>query len=193
MKKIILIIILSVISNTLIWSQFDIKEFTDINKYDWGSKRKQLVYRNNLLDRQKLLQIYEYKKQSTTSNMLKSMVVPGWGHFSARRYTKGEILLGLEIILLGSSLYFYDQSMEIYSKYKDASYIENINQYYNDAKIPYGYSQGFLGLGIILWIYTIYDSTVATDEYNQDLWQNIFFDFHENKLQITPTGITWRF
>ncbi|HHE37266.1 MAG TPA: hypothetical protein ENL20_01675 [Candidatus Cloacimonetes bacterium] len=192
MKKIFFISLLVFITVSA-YAEFDIKKFSNPYKYNWDTTEKQHIYRENLMERQKLLQVYQLKKQNITTNLIKSAIAPGWGHFSARSYTKGQILLGLELAILGTSLYYYDISMEQYDKYKKATYIEDINQYYSNAKMPYIYSQGLLGLGIVIWIYTVYDTIAVTEEYNQNLWQEIFFDFQQKKISITPTGITLRF
>jgi len=188
-------VLLIICVQILLGTEFNLNRFTNPQKYGWDTRKKQLLIRKNLVERQKLLQIYETQKLSSVKNVFKSMVVPGWGHFSAKRYTKGQFLLGAEILLFGTSLYFYDQAMDKYDKYRKATYIEDIYQYYNDAKIPYGYSQGLLSLGIFVWLYTIYDSITVTEDYNRDLWQNIFFEYQNQKikLDVSPSGFSLRF
>ena len=192
MKKILFILLFTILFS-IVNSEFDLKKFSNPHKYGWETTEKQHIYRSNLMERQKLLQVYELKKHNITTNIIKSAFAPGWGHFSARSYTKGQILLALELAILGTSLYYYDKSMEQYNKYKDASYIEDINQYYSNAKMPYIYSQGLLGLGLVIWIYTVYDTIAVTEEYNQNLWLEIFFDYQQKNISITPTGVTLRF
>jgi hypothetical protein len=167
--------------------------FSEPDKYGWTNPELRSFAREDLFNRQKLLQIYNLNKQSSTKNVVKSLVFPGWGHFSARRYTKGQVLLGMEIILLGSSLYYYDQSREYYDKYKQATNIVEMNNYYEDTKIPLRLSQSFLTLGILVWLYTIYDTPKVTDDYNKDLWDKLIFEFHEKKLEVTLQGVTLRF
>ncbi|MBN1327619.1 MAG: hypothetical protein JW996_06690, partial [Candidatus Cloacimonetes bacterium] len=172
---------------------FDIREFTDPLKYNWESYQDKLAARENLQDREQLLNLYEQKKVKLLPNMAKSVVFPGWGHFSAQHYSKGHILLGIEILLLGASFYYYDIAMTNYDKYKKATYIEDINRYYNAARTPYSYSQVFLAAGVLVWLYTIYDTISVTESYNQSIWEDLFFDYQQKKLIITPTGITMRF
>lgn len=193
MKKIALLVFAFFIICQIYAQNFNLEEFSNTDKYGWTTKEKQLRARGDLLDRQKLLQIYSLKKQSKTKNMIKSVFAPGWGHFSAKRYTKGEILLGIEIALFGSSLYFYDQAMEKYNKYKNANYVLDINKYYEDAKLPYLYAQGFFALGAAIWVYTIYDASLVTEDYNNELWDSIMEKYHDKNFQITPTGFSWRF
>ena len=192
MKKVILVVML--ISTLFLFAQqFDKLKFSDPLKYGWKNHDLRMKARTDLLNRQKLLQIYQLNKQSKTKNMIKSMVFPGWGHFSAQRYTKGQVLLGLEIVMFGSSLYYYDQAREYYNKYKDENYIIDMNSYYEDTKLPLHLSQAFFALGVVVWIYSLYDTGLVTDDYNKDLWDNLMKEFHERKFEISPQGITLRF
>ena len=192
MKK--MIIILAILSfSVFLFSEFDIEKFVDPHKYGWESLEKYYSDRKNFEERQKLLQIYELKKLSVSKNILKSVIAPGWGHFTAKRYTKGQILLGLEVILIGSGIYYYDQAMENYDKYKKADYIGDIEKYYTDANTPFQYSKILLGFGVVVWLYTIYDTIQVTEEYNNELWDNIYMEYYKKNLIITPTGFTLRF
>ncbi len=192
MKKVILILI-GMISCSL-WSvEFDIEKFSRPNKYGWENSDQQLKARENRTNKQQLLQIYNLKNQDIPSNMIKSAIVPGWGHFIAGKPTTGTVLLGTEIILMGTSIYFYDKAMDNYDKYKGSNYIADIKQFYNDANSPYTYSQILFSLGVTVWLYSIYDTISVTDEYNKDLWQTIILEYQTKKIQITPTSITLRF
>jgi len=193
--KIKLFIILSIFLSSLYLysSDFDIKEFSDPEKYGWDTPEKLYEARAELYHRQKLLQIYELRNQSVATNLIKSAFAPGWGHFSAGEYTKGQILLSMELIFLGSSYYFYDNAMEKYNKYKNSTYIKDINQFYEDASDPFFISQVFLGLGITVWIYTVYDSINSTESYNVRLWEEIREQNQSPGITFNPTGFTWRF
>jgi len=192
MKKIILLILI-IFVKTLSAEEFDIKQFSDPNKYGWDTHEKFLSAREDLQKRNNLLQIYETQKQKPIKNVIKSVIVPGWGHFSAKHYWKGQILLGLEIVLLGTSYLYYDQAMDIYDKYEKATYIGDIEKYYSDAKSPYNMSQVFLGLGIIVWAYNIYDTIVVTEKYNDALWEKIIFENQDTSISISPIGLSMRF
>ena len=174
-------------------AEFDIEKFSEPEKYGWKNHKEQLEVRGKRFEKQKLLQIYNLRKQTYVGNIIKSAIAPGWGHFVTDQPTKGLILLGSEIVLIGTSYYFFDRSMEYYNKYKNANYIANIKQYYNDANTPFTYSQIFFSLAFSVWIYSVYDSINATDVYNGNLWQKILLEEKERKLQISPTGITLRF
>ena len=192
MKRILIIIAFSLLAN-LFAQDFDLEKFSDPKKYGWEDFEERNQAKMDLQERQRLLQLYRMNRLTTAGNLAKSAIVPGWGHFSAKSYTKGQILLGLEVILFGSSLYFYDQAMENYDKYKNANQIDEMDQYYNDSLEPYRYAQAFLGLGIVVWIYTLWDTVNVTEEYNSNLWNDIIREYNRQNIIITPTGISVRF
>lgn len=192
MKYLITFFILA-ISSLSYSMEFDLDKFSNPAKYGWDNTEKQRISREDLLQRQKLLQIYELKKQNPTKNMLKSIIAPGWGHFSAKRYTKGQILLTSELILMGAAFYYYNIAIDNYNKYKNATYIIDINNYYENAKVPYHFATAFFSIGAVLWVYTVFDSAVVTRSYNDDLWSSVVKKYQKKKILITPTGVTLRF
>ncbi len=172
---------------------FDLRKFSSPQKYGWKNFDERIKHRNQFLERQQLLQVYKYNKQEAPANMLISTIFPGWGHFATNNDTKGQILLGMQICLFGSSIYFFDQAFEYHQKYKKSTQIDEMNQYYNDSLTPYRYGQVFGGIFAIVWAYTIYDAKVVTDEYNSNLWKKIMKEYNKQKLKITPTGISYQF
>lgn len=194
MKKINLIILmlaLLAILNAQI--DFDISAFSDTTKYGWADYEARKVYRDDLMERQTLLQLYEMDAQTVTSNMLKSGIVPGWGQFSAKQPVKGEVILGLEILTLGTSLFFYDKAMNYYRKYETATQVNEIEQFYKQAQSPYQYSMIFLGLGLVVWAYNLYDVVGSTDIYNTQVWNDIVRKYSKSPVQLTPQGIQVNF
>ena len=173
---------------------FDVKKFTETNKYAWEDYFERSQYRQNLTHRQQMLQIYRMNKQSITTNMMKSALAPGWGHFSSEKYTKGQILLGVELLLLGGSYYFYDKSMHSYDKYKEATQIDEINQHYSDAQSPYRNMQILLGASGLIWLYTVYNTISATNSYNAAMWDRILIEQSKSRhIRVVPGGIEVRF
>lgn len=192
MKKYFIVSLLLFIS-ILTAEEFDIKEFSDPAKYGWNNMAERIEARSELHSRQKLLQIYKLNKQNVLTNMIKSAFAPGWGHYSSHNYTKGHVFIASEIILFGTSFYFYNQAMDDYHNYENSNYIGDIKQLYLDANSNYKYSQLFFSLGAVIWFYTIYDSISATQEYNQNLWIDLSKKILSQKVLISPTGITLRF
>jgi hypothetical protein len=172
---------------------FNINKFTDPQKYGWQSWEDRMQYRSELYERQKLLQIYEIEAQSISGNMLKSAVFPGWGQFNSRYYTKGQVFLAAEIALLGTSLFFYDRAMDKYDKYKTATQIDQMNEYYHQAQTPYQYSMVFLTFATVVWAYNLFDVVQSTEDYNAGVWEKTIKTYYEAPVSLTPEGVQIRF
>ncbi len=172
---------------------FNIEKFTNPQKYGWTKWEDRMSYRNDLFERQKLLQIYEIDAQSISGNVLKSSIFPGWGQFNARAYTKGQFFLALEIGLLGSSYFFYDKAQDNYAKYKEATQIDQMNSYYHDAQVPYQYSLVFLTFATVVWAYNIFDVVQSTEQYNSEVWQKTLKSYYQSPVQLTPDGFEIKF
>ena len=192
--KIILIIILFGWGSS-IWAQFNLEEFYNPAKYGWENLQERADARQELISRQKLLQIYEMEKLPIWRNMLQSGVMPGWGQFNSKNYSKGQIFMGIELVLLGTSYYYYDQSEEKYQQYLDSTYIGDIKQNYEDASKLRGYAQGFIAVAALVWVYNIYDTYRSTEEYNALLWNDLIKEYHQTNFQISlhPLGFQVRF
>lgn len=174
-------------------TSFDINAFSDSTKYGWQNYMDRNAYRVDLNNRLELLQLYEMEANSVQSCVLKSALVPGWGQFTNKQNTKGSVFLGAELLLMGTSLYFYDRSMYYYNKYLDATQVEDIERFYNSAVAPRQYSMIFLGLGALIWGYNIFDVIQGTDDHNAEVWRNIVDRYHKSRLTVTPDGIEVRF
>jgi hypothetical protein len=172
---------------------FNIDKFSNPTRYGWMNYDERKEFRQDLYDRQKLLQVYEMKAQSIPGNMIKSALVPGWGHFSVRAYTKGQVFLGMEIVLLGSSIFLYDKAMKSYNQYKAATQIDAIETNYNDALLPYQYAIALMSLYGIVWVYNIYDTAQTTEDYNSGVWNKTVKDHPHGSVSLTPTGIEVKF
>jgi hypothetical protein len=192
-KYIILFVLILWFTGLAAQNVFDIESFTNPKKYGWSSWEDRMNFRYDLYERQKLLQIYEMEAQSTTSNVLKSAVFPGWGQFNTKQYTKGQVFLAMEIGLLGASYLFYDKAMVNYDKYKNATQVDMINAYYTDAVIPYRYSQVFLTLATIVWAYNVFDIVQTTERYNADVWTKALKTYYNAPVILTPEGIQIKF
>ena len=175
-------------------NEFDSDSILQINiKYGWDDATNWKNSRKDLQENMIVFKQWDDKKQSHFTNCLKSMIAPGWGHFSTNNYLKGEILLGLQVLLAGSAYYFYDQSQDYYDKYKNAHQIDEINQYYINANSSYRTSSILVGLWIIAWGYTVLDTIQATENYNRDLWHTLYDQYMNNKVSVTAQGIQIRF
>ncbi|MCF7793967.1 MAG: hypothetical protein K9N09_09280 [Candidatus Cloacimonetes bacterium] len=191
MKKLILVtIILFQLSNWLFTEE--IKNFSDPQKYGWDTPEKLFTYREDLVRRQKLLQLYDLKKQEVATNMLRSSLIPGWGQYSAHRYTKGQIIFISELCILAGSYLYYREAMDNFDKYKEANYIGDINKYYKKAQDNYDNSQYLLGAGLVLWLLNIYDSIGSTEAFNNDTWFTLY-ENETNRISLEMNGVSFKF
>ena len=189
--KNLIFIILTVFAINIYAKDFNIMDFSRPNKYGWGTFEKREKSVENLSERQKLLQLYEMEKQDIYGNVIKSLVIPGWGQYHAKNYSKGQIFLGMETVMLLTSYYLYEQSMNKFDRYKQATQIDEINKLYNEAARPYRFAQTFFGAYLAILIYNCYDSVDTTNQYNAQVWNKI--EKKSLKISVTPTGLTLRF
>lgn len=183
------------LSMALLWAQseFDLEAFSDSTKYGWQDYQDRGSYRQDLITRQNMLQLYELEALPVRDNFLKSAVVPGWGQFSTKHSTKATVILSMELVAVMGSIYFYDKAITNHRLYQSATQIDEINHYYGEAQTPYQYSLMTLGLGAVVWAYNLYDVIISTNEYNAELWQDIVKRRSTSPLQITPAGLELRF
>lgn len=171
---------------------FDLNKFSNPKKYGWTDYNDRAEYRENLFERQKLLQLYEIKAKSITYTMAKSAIFPGWGHYSIESYSKGHTFLTGGIIVAGAGLYFYSRSQDYYKRYKNASQVDVMNSNFDKAEQNYNTSMVFLVAYAILWSYNLYDSSESAERYNANLWDSIINKKFDN-ISLSPTGIEVRF
>ncbi len=193
-QKLTCLLICLIFISMLNAEEFDINTFSNPAKYGWYTPDLQMEARQKLKKERQFLKIYDSQKLSLLENVGKAALIPAWGQFSCQQYTKGQVFLGIQVILLGSSWYFYDQAMEHYDKYKTATQLDDIQQYYNDAMKPHRFSQAFLLLYGLVWAYSFYDVSLETEKYNSRLWQDIV-DGKKTKIEtrVSPFGIQIKF
>ncbi len=172
---------------------FDIEAFSDSTKYGWQNYQARSRYREDLSIRQNRLQLYEMEYLPLGRNVLKSAVTPGFGQFATKHNTKATVILSAELVSVMGALYFYNIAQKNYKLYQDATQIDEINKYWERAETPYHYSLMLVGLSGIIWAYNIYDVVVSTNEYNANLWEEILDRETGSSLQVTPSGIEFRF
>lgn len=192
-KYFLILVMLLIAGGLFAQLRFDIDAFSDTTKYGWENYAARADYRQELFDRQQLLHIYELESQPLTANILKSALVPGWGQFSTNAPVKAEIIIGAEVLALGTAYLFYDRSMNYYRKYQNASQVNEIEDYFKKARTANQYATLTAGLGLIVWIYNMYDVIVSTEEYNATIWQRIMERHRDSALQLTPEGVELRF
>ncbi len=192
MKTVLMLLFLISFSICLAQS-FDIQAFSDTTKYKWEDYQDRAEFREDLLMRQNRLQLYELEAVPFNANLMKSAVMPGWGQFATKNNTKATLILSLEMVSVIGAVYFHDQAKKNYDKYFAANQIDDINDFWGKAEKPHHYSMMLMGLGAVIWGYNLYDVVVSTNEYNANLWDDIIRRGSNSPLQITPTGVEFRF
>ncbi|NLK50545.1 MAG: hypothetical protein GX294_07840 [Candidatus Cloacimonetes bacterium] len=193
MKRLLLTLMILLTAYLVFAQRFDIEAFSDSTKYGWKDYADRSLYRQDLLERQELLHIYEMEANSMRDSVLKSMAVPGWGQFANKAPTKGSIFLASEVVLMGVSLYFYDRSLYYYDKYMNANQVEDIESYYNLALAPRQYSMLFLGTAALVWAYNIFDVIQVTGEHNARVWERLMEKHRSSRVNLTGNGLEVRF
>ncbi|MFA7057439.1 MAG: hypothetical protein WC155_07775 [Candidatus Cloacimonadales bacterium] len=191
-KVIILILISSLTVLQLPAQAFDLDKFSNPKKYGWESFEQRTEFRNDHIERQQLLQLYEVKVRSIPGTMAKSAIFPGWGHYTIESYNKGHAFLSGSVVVLGAGLYFYSRSQDYYKQYKNATQIDIINSNYDKAEQNHTTSLIFAATYAILWGFCLFDTAESTENYNANLWDNIVNKRFEN-ISLSPNGIEVRF
>ncbi|HCM14931.1 MAG: hypothetical protein WC252_00995 [Candidatus Cloacimonadaceae bacterium] len=171
---------------------FDLQAFADSTKYGWNDYLERAQYREDLTLRQNKLQLYELEAVPFGGNVLKSAVIPGWGQFATKHNSRATVILSAELISVISAVYFYNKASTNYDHYKNATQIDEINHYWGEVETPYHYSLMMVGLAGVIWLYNMYDVVMSTNEYNENLWQDIMTRSN-SPLQVGPNGIELRF
>jgi hypothetical protein len=92
-----------------------------------------------------------------TTTLLKSMVVPGWGQITNRRYFKAALAIGLETWFLAGTIYNWGKANDALAKFKEDP--ENNVQYYFDYQFYWGNRSDFiwlLGLTVFVSMFDAY-------------------------------------
>jgi hypothetical protein len=190
-RNTILIVLLMGIGMSFAQS-FDLQAFADSTKYGWTDYRDRARYRDELSYRQNKLQLYELEALPLTANIAKSAVIPGWGQFATNHNTKATAILSAELVTVIGALYFYNRAQTNYDRYRTATQVDQINDYWSKAETPYHYSLLMVGLAGVIWAYNLYDVVVSTSDYNAKLWEDIL-SRSSSPIQIGPGGVEVRF
>lgn len=186
MKYILLLIL------CLFFSHVTAETHLDIHKYGWDTPEKHSAYRQDLLARQNILQNYNLQKQNSSDNLLRSALIPGWGQYRAKRFTKGQIIMISQIASLTATYMIYLESMDYYDKYKKSNYIGDIERYYDKAQSKYDQYQSMVVLSAMIWAINMIDSVFTTGKYNNEIWLKLYYD-KTRSLSLTPNGLSLKF
>jgi hypothetical protein len=104
--------------------------------------------------------------ENFTEAIYKSILIPGWGHYSYGSRTKGIILSGVSLINLAGLIYYSIDAREkekIYLGYIDPSQIQTAYSSYNES---YKTRNIFIASFIAIWLYTQIDLLMNSKSWN---------------------------
>lgn len=171
----------------------NIFELADTLKYNWNNPDERYAFRENQNLKKLLINEYDQMKINIPTNMSRSMILPGWGHFQSKNYLRGQIIMSTEIVLAGASIFMYNKSMDKYKLYKESSQIDDINQYYREANSAFKQASICTFLFSIVWVYNIYDTYKVSEQYNNHLWSDLVQKEKNKKIIVNPQGIQIKF
>jgi hypothetical protein len=105
-------------------------------------------------------------KQASQKRMALSVFVPGSGQIMRGEKTKGWLLLGGNIALLGGFLYFNFEANRLEDEYLKASNPEDITATYDDYNQAYQNRNIALTGFLLLWLYTQIDFVYLSQPIN---------------------------
>jgi len=167
--------------------------FVDTLKYKWHTPTDRYDFRDNLDLRNSILPDFQKEMINVSSNMERSLFLPGIGHFHTGNYLRGLLMVGSEVFIASTAIYMYDKGKQSYKKYKVATQIDDINRYYDSAVTNYTQASMMVGLFVAVWVYNIYDTYLVTTAYNEKLWNEHLRKERERRFYLTPAGATFRF
>lgn len=90
------------------------------------------------------------------SSLIKSMLLPGWGHLSEGE-RRGYVFLGAEFAVVSGLIYSAARAKDARGKYLKARDIEQIDKYYNRYNRYYNLTWGFGAAAVVVYFLTQLD------------------------------------
>jgi hypothetical protein len=96
-------------------------------------------------------------KEIYSSAMIRSIVLPGWGHLYAGHKTKGLVLTSVSAVTLGSMLYYIFDTNDKRTQYLNELEPDLIDQKYDEYNSSYKIRNVLIAAYAIVWIYAQLD------------------------------------
>ncbi|NIT59937.1 MAG: hypothetical protein GWN00_28075 [Aliifodinibius sp.] len=97
------------------------------------------------------------------SSVLKSMLLPGWGHFARGSTTKGLVIGALGLGSLGSAIYFAVDTHSKEETYLNETNRSLIDSRYDEFNAAFKRRNAFIVAYALIWLYTQVDLLYFTD------------------------------
>ncbi len=123
------------------------------------------------------------KGETPTFYAVKSLVLPGWGQFSAGEKKKGYLFGGMTATFFVFSYYFYSKADEQYKKYEERGLKDD--PLYDEYKSNFNTGNLFLYGGIIAWGYNVFDAyKMAKKKFAYSENKRFFISFSPRKIEF---------
>lgn len=113
------------------------------------------------------------KPQSFQGALLRSMALPGWGHFYNAQKTKGVWFGSAALTSLLPAVYFVYRTARLERDYLNETDKTKINSRYDDFNQSYQLRNGMLAVYAALWLYAQIDLTSSFSENPQQKIQTV--------------------
>lgn len=131
-------------------------------------------------------------QKSMKSAMVKSMLLPGWGHLHLERNKPGILLLTGTLATLPPMFYYIFDTNKKEKVYLNATEFEDINSRYDDYNKSYKIRNGFIAGFTIIWLYSQWDLFSGNSDQQKILIQPSLSKDNHGQL-IWTANFTHRF
>lgn len=109
-----------------------------------------------------------YSQKNIKSAIVKSLVLPGWGHLYLDKKKSGIVLLMGSIITIPSMIYFIFDTNQKEKDYLNQTNFNDIQNRYDEYNQSYKIRNGLIAGYTLIWIYSQWD-LFSRDNHNQPL------------------------
>ncbi len=129
------------------------------------------------------VKIVDLEEKNNYNLTLRSVLYPGLGQIYMGYETKGYLFATLTTFCIIGSIYSYNAASSNYNSYFEAGCIDN--GLYDDYKSRMNDMYLCVGVGLLFWIYNIYDTYKTADKYLYDADNKIKMSFYDKKIYLS--------
>lgn len=113
--------------------------------------------------------------------VLKSALCPGLGQYSTGYKSKAYLFAALTGISIIGSVYSYNEASSKYAAYEEQQYKNS--DLYSEYNVKMDQMYSFIGLGLVTWIFNIYDAYKIDKKVNSD--NSLKMSFINKKIYVS--------
>ena len=114
---------------------------------------------------------------------IKSAVYPGLGQFAMGETSKGYLFASIQTMAIVGTCYSWYVADQKYDEYRERGY--KYSNLYDDYEDKMTQMYVFIGIGLVNWVYSIYDAYKSGDEYFYTQDRAVSMMFNDNNIYIT--------